>query len=65
MRAGSVALAVLSAWFVVALLMLGSLDYDSVRAWVSAPWNTVLLVLLVLTVMQHSQLGIQVLVGPY
>jgi succinate dehydrogenase / fumarate reductase membrane anchor subunit len=64
-RIGSVAVAVLSAWFLVSLLMLGSLDYDSVRAWVAAPWNTVLLLLLVLSVMQHSQLGIQVVVEDY
>ena len=64
-RITSVALVVLTLWFVSALLRLGDLSYPAVTAWMSSPFNAVLLSLLIGTSVYHSQLGVQVVVEDY
>lgn len=64
-RITAVALVPLSLWFVVSILMLMHQDYVSVVNWMHAPWNAILLVLLVLTVYWHAYLGLQVVVEDY
>jgi succinate dehydrogenase / fumarate reductase, membrane anchor subunit len=64
-RVTSVALVVLTLWFVSALLRLGDLGYPIVTAWMSSPLNAVLLSLLIVTAVYHSQLGVQVVVEDY
>lgn len=64
-RLSAVALVVLTLWFVVSLLSIGSLHYDAVQAWVDRPVNAALLVLLVIALMYHSQMGIQVVIEDY
>ena len=64
-RVTSVALVVLTLWFVSALLRLGDLGYPIVTAWMSSPLNAVLLSLLIATAVYHSQLGVQVVVEDY
>lgn len=64
-RVTSVALVPLSIWFAVAVLALPDLGYDAVTAWMRGPWTAVLLVLFVLTVTHHSQLGVQVVIEDY
>ena len=64
-RVTSVALVVLSLWFVVALLGLDDFSYPLITFWMSKPVNAVLLSLLVGTVVYHSQLGVQVVVEDY
>jgi succinate dehydrogenase / fumarate reductase, membrane anchor subunit len=64
-RVTSVALLVLSLWFVAALLRLDDLNYALVITWIAQPVNAVLLSLLVGTAVYHSQLGVQVVVEDY
>jgi succinate dehydrogenase / fumarate reductase membrane anchor subunit len=64
-RVTSVALVILTLWFVSALLRLGDLAYPIVTAWMSSPFNAVLLSLLIVTAVYHSQLGVQVVVEDY
>ena len=64
-RLTAVALVPLSLWFVVSILMLMRADYITVVNWMHAPWNAILLVLLVLTVYWHAYLGLQVVVEDY
>ena len=64
-RVTSVALLVLTLWFVAALLRLDDLNYALVVAWIAKPVNAVLLSLLVGTAVYHSQLGVQVVVEDY
>ncbi|MGH8293187.1 MAG: succinate dehydrogenase, hydrophobic membrane anchor protein [Gammaproteobacteria bacterium] len=64
-RITAVALVPLSLWFVVSILMLMHADYVTVVNWMHAPWNAILLVLLVLTVYWHAYLGLQVVVEDY
>ncbi len=64
-RLSAVALVVLTLWFVFSLLSIGSLHYDAMHAWIERPVNAALLVLLVVTLMYHSQMGIQVVIEDY
>lgn len=64
-RLSAVALVPLTLWFALALLALPSLDYYSVAAWVAAPLNAILLMLLVVALIYHSSLGTQVVVEDY
>jgi succinate dehydrogenase / fumarate reductase membrane anchor subunit len=64
-RLSAVALVFLTLWFAFALLSMGELDYQAVRAWIERPVNAALLVLLVITLMYHSQMGVQVVIEDY
>ncbi len=64
-RLSSVALVPLGLWLLIALAGLPSFDYASVSAWLSGPLNSILLILLVLTMTHHSYLGVQVVVEDY
>jgi succinate dehydrogenase / fumarate reductase membrane anchor subunit len=64
-RVTSVALVVLTLWFVSALLRMGDLSHPAVTQWMSEPVNAVLLALLIGTTVYHSQLGVQVVVEDY
>jgi succinate dehydrogenase / fumarate reductase membrane anchor subunit len=64
-RVSAVALVPLAIWFVVALLGMGSFAHADVVAWMSQPLHAILLILLVVTLLYHSQLGVQVVVEDY
>jgi succinate dehydrogenase / fumarate reductase membrane anchor subunit len=64
-RVTSVALVLLGLWFVSALLRMPTFEYDFVVAWIAIPFNAVLLLLLIGTLVYHSQLGVQVVVEDY
>ena len=64
-RVSAVALLLLGAWFVIAIVMLDSLDHAAAVAFVGAPWNSVLLTLLSVMLAYHSYLGVQVVVEDY
>jgi succinate dehydrogenase / fumarate reductase membrane anchor subunit len=64
-RVTSVALVVLTVWFVFSILKLGRLEHAAVIAWIAGPVNAVLLVLLLATAVHHSMLGVQVVVEDY
>jgi succinate dehydrogenase / fumarate reductase membrane anchor subunit len=64
-RVSSVALLLLSVWFLAALLTRSELDYFSLVDWMRRPINATLLVLLVVTVVYHSILGVQVVLEDY
>jgi len=64
-RVTSVALLLLGLWFVASILHLPDFGYDLVIAWIAGPLNAVLLLLLIATLVYHSQLGVQVVVEDY
>jgi succinate dehydrogenase / fumarate reductase membrane anchor subunit len=64
-RISSVALVPLSLWAVVSGLNLARLDYDGAIAWMHAPLNAVLGVLLMFTAFQHMHAGLRVIVEDY
>jgi succinate dehydrogenase / fumarate reductase membrane anchor subunit len=64
-RVTSVALVLLGLWFVASLLRMPTFGYEFVTMWIAMPLNAVLLLLLVGTLIYHSQLGVQVVVEDY
>lgn len=64
-RLTSIALVPLGIWFLVSLLALPSLGYETVIAWMSQSSTAVLLALFVLVASWHSQLGVRVVVEDY
>ncbi|MBF0246600.1 MAG: succinate dehydrogenase, hydrophobic membrane anchor protein [Alphaproteobacteria bacterium] len=64
-RMSTVALIPLSLWFVYSLITLTGSDYEHVRAWAEHFGNAVLLVLLIVTMFHHAQLGLQVVIEDY
>jgi len=64
-RVSAVALIPLTLWFAISLLALPSLDYGTVRVWLSVPLSSLLAVLLVAVLTYHSYLGITVVVEDY
>ena len=64
-RVSSVALLILGSWFLVSLASLDSLAFADVRAFLSAPWNAILVILLIATIGYHSKLGVQVVIEDY
>ena len=55
----------LGLWFAISLLGLPNGDYSAVRSWLAKPLNSILMILLIASVLHHSQLGIQVVVEDY
>jgi succinate dehydrogenase / fumarate reductase membrane anchor subunit len=64
-RLSAVALVPLGLWLMIALAGLPSFDFASVSEWMSVPLNSILLILLILTMTYHSYLGVQVVVEDY
>jgi succinate dehydrogenase / fumarate reductase, membrane anchor subunit len=64
-RVTSVALLLLGLWFVATLVRMPTFNYEFVVAWIAVPLNAVLLLLLIATLVYHSQLGVQVVVEDY
>ena len=64
-RLTAVALVPLTLWFVVSVVSLVGADYAAYKAWVGIQGNVVLLVLLIVTLFHHTQLGLQVIIEDY
>lgn len=64
-RVSAVAVLILGVWFLCALARLPALDHALVTAWLDRPVNAVLMLLLVLSVARHSDLGVQVVIEDY
>jgi succinate dehydrogenase / fumarate reductase membrane anchor subunit len=64
-RVSSVALVPLTLWFLFSLLLLPSLDFQVIRAWMAVPVSGFLSVLLVAVLTYHAYLGTTVVVEDY
>jgi succinate dehydrogenase / fumarate reductase membrane anchor subunit len=64
-RLSAAALVPLGLWFAASLVGMPSLDYWAVSAWVGEPLHAILLILLLLALLFHSNLGVQVVVEDY
>lgn len=64
-RVTAVALVPLTLWFVASLVAHVGADYASVMAWLSSPFQAALLILYLVALFYHSQLGLQVVVEDY
>jgi succinate dehydrogenase / fumarate reductase membrane anchor subunit len=59
-RVSAIALVLLSAWFVVSLLSIPSVNYETVRAWMGRSWNAALIAALIVVGAQYSYLRLRV-----
>ena len=64
-RVSSIALVLLGAWFLVSLAQLPGFNHADVQQWLSRPVTAVLMLLLVVSIARHSELGIQVVIEDY
>ena len=64
-RLTAVALVPLTLWFVASVVALIGAPYPAFVAWVRNPIDSVLLVLLIVAVFHHAQLGLQVVIEDY
>jgi succinate dehydrogenase / fumarate reductase membrane anchor subunit len=64
-RLSAVALALLGLWLVVAFIGLADLRYGTVVTWLQAPSASILMILTLLTLGYHSQLGVQTVIEDY
>lgn len=64
-RLSAVALAILGLWLVFAFIGLEDLGYATVANWLRSPVTSILMILTLLTVGYHSQLGVQIVIEDY
>lgn len=64
-RLTAVALLLLAFWFLYVVLTLVHSDYATARALIAQPLNATLMLIFVVAVFWHSQLGLQVVVEDY
>lgn len=64
-RATSVALLPLSLWFILAAVGLSGASYEEVRVWLGGPFNTTAMLLFVVALFWHAQLGVRVIIEDY
>lgn len=64
-RISAIALALLGVWFAWQMFTLDSFAYLEVIRFIRTPFNSILLILLSLTLAYHSWLGIQVVIEDY
>ena len=64
-RLSAVILVPLVLWFAVSLLSVAHADHATMKAWVSRPFNTALLVVQLTAMFYHARLGLQVVIEDY
>ena len=64
-RVTAVALVPLSAWFVFSIINLVGVDREGLKVWVNGPVSFVLMVLFLIALFYHMQLGLQVVIEDY
>lgn len=64
-RLTSVALLPLVIWFIVAMIGRLGADHGAISAWLASPLTAVLMILFVVAMFHHAQLGLQVVVEDY
>ena len=64
-RLTAISLVPLGLWFAFSMVSLQHGSYQLVAAWVAEPLNAILLILLVVTLVYHSLLGLQVIIEDY
>ena len=64
-RLTAVALVPLFLWFVASVAAVGTADYAAAVDWLRSPINATLLILLIVALFHHAQLGMQVVFEDY
>ena len=64
-RLTAVILIPLCLWFIFTLAGMTTLDHDVVSAWIKSPLNGLMLIVFILALFYHAQLGLQVVLEDY
>ena len=64
-RMTAIALVPLALWFSFSVALIAVADFTTVSAWISAPFNTVLMILAICVGFYHGYLGLQVIIEDY
>jgi succinate dehydrogenase / fumarate reductase membrane anchor subunit len=64
-RVSAVALLILGIWFLISLLLLPGFGHDDVQEWLGRPQGAIPMLLLIVSIACHSDLGIQVVIEDY
>ena len=64
-RVSAVALVPLSLWFIGSIIAHVGADYATVMAWLSSPFQAVLMIVFLAALYYHSQLGLRVVAEDY
>ena len=64
-RVTAAALVILGAWFLLSFSRSAATDFAEVSQWIAQPWNSVMLLLLGVTLAYHSSLGLQIVIEDY
>lgn len=64
-RLTAIALAPICLWFIFALISMTGMDHAAVSAWIRSPLVSILLILFILALFYHAQLGMQVVIEDY
>jgi succinate dehydrogenase / fumarate reductase membrane anchor subunit len=64
-RLTAIALLPLSIWFIASVVGLAGAHYEHFQAWLAAPGNTTLMLLLLFCLFHHLQLGMQMVIEDY
>lgn len=64
-RVTAIALIPLCLWFILSLAGMGGADYNAIIQWMQSPVICAALILLVIALFYHAQLGVQVVIEDY
>jgi succinate dehydrogenase / fumarate reductase membrane anchor subunit len=64
-RLSAIALVPLTLWFVAGIVSLAGAEHEVVIDWLSRPWVTIAMVLLIVATFYHTALGLQVVIEDY
>lgn len=64
-RTTSVALVPLGLWFIFSTFSLAGADYEQARAWLGGTFNSTAMILFVVALFWHAQLGVKVIIEDY
>ncbi|MBI4006326.1 MAG: succinate dehydrogenase, hydrophobic membrane anchor protein [Gammaproteobacteria bacterium] len=64
-RLTAIALVPLTVWFIYSLVVMTTMEYATVTAWMQSPIVSTLLILFIFSLFYHAQLGMQVVIEDY
>ena len=64
-RLSAIALVPLVLWLAFSIASLSSMDYVTIREWLSQPFNAIVMILFMVAGFYHSRLGLQVVIEDY
>lgn len=64
-RLTAIILVPLSIWFIYSLVVMSTMDYMAVIGWLQSPYTSTLMLMFIVSLFYHAQLGMQVVIEDY